>query len=196
MSLTSSHASLPGFSVHVDHLTYFPSEWATQPKFRVATASFHLQPPTMPPIRKVSAEKDGNKEGRILLAIQAIQKQQIASIREAARQFDIPRTTLQRRLTGDIYRSETRANSHKLTKNEEDSLIQWIISMDIRGAAPRPASVQEMANILLLARGQTPSQTVGKNWVTNFVKRHSELATRFSRRYNYERAKIEDPKII
>ena len=53
-----------------------------------------------------------------------------------------------------------------------------------------------MANILLAARGSTPVQTVSENWVTNFVKRQSELSTRFSRRYNYERAKCEDPKII
>ncbi|CDM38446.1 Probable transposable element [Penicillium roqueforti FM164] len=34
------------------------------------------------------------------------------------------------------------------------------------------------------------------NWVTNFVKRHPTLTSRFSRRCNYERAKYEDPKII
>ena len=53
-----------------------------------------------------------------------------------------------------------------------------------------------MANLLLAARGSTPVQAVGQNWVTIFVKRHSELSTRFSRRYNYECAKCEDPKII
>ena len=68
--------------------------------------------------------------------------------------------------------------------------------MDIRGAAPRPSMVQEMANLLLETRGTTPIQTVGVNWVTKFVKRHPELNIRFSTRYNYERAKCEDPKII
>ena len=28
------------------------------------------------------------------------------------------------------------------------------------------------------------------------MKRYSELSSRFSRRYNYERAKYEDPKVI
>ena len=68
--------------------------------------------------------------------------------------------------------------------------------MDVRGAAPRPSIVQEMANLLLATRGTTPIQTVGKNWVANYVTRHPELDTRFSRRYNYQRAKCEDPKII
>lgn len=53
-----------------------------------------------------------------------------------------------------------------------------------------------MANILLTQRGITPVQTVGEKWVYNFIKRRDELKTRFSRRYNYQRAKCEDPKII
>ncbi|EKV06856.1 hypothetical protein PDIG_76290 [Penicillium digitatum PHI26] len=53
-----------------------------------------------------------------------------------------------------------------------------------------------MANVLLSHRGINPSSTVGKNWVTNYIKRHPNLSSRFSRRYNYERAKCEDPKII
>ncbi|KAJ5611572.1 hypothetical protein N7528_008677 [Penicillium herquei] len=129
----------------------------------------------MPPKRTVSAEKDGNQEGRILLAIQAIKNDQITSIREAARRFNVPFTSLHRRLNGHINRSETRANNHKLNENKEKSLLQWVISMDICGATPRPATVQEMANILLVTRGQVPSQTIGKNWVTNFSLLYGSL---------------------
>ncbi|EKV05399.1 hypothetical protein PDIG_83780 [Penicillium digitatum PHI26] len=53
-----------------------------------------------------------------------------------------------------------------------------------------------MANVLRSHRGINPPSTVGKNWVTNYIKRHPNLSSRFSRRYNYERAKCEDPKII
>jgi predicted HTH domain antitoxin len=150
----------------------------------------------MPPIRSQNRSKLIEQEGRILAAIQAIEKQEKLSIRRAAEIYDIPRTTLQDRLSGRRNRVELRANSIKLTEIEENSLKQWIISMDIRGAAPRPAMVQEMANLLLATRGTTPIQTIGKNWVSNYVKRHPELDTRFSRRYNYNRAKCEDPKII
>jgi hypothetical protein len=68
--------------------------------------------------------------------------------------------------------------------------------MDSRRAAPRPSHVREMANLLLEARGSTPPPSVGQNWVTKFVKRHPLLSSRFSRRYDYQRAKCEDPKII
>jgi hypothetical protein len=83
-----------------------------------------------------------------------------------------------------------------LTEFEEESLVQWILSMDSRGAAPRPSTVRDMANILLADRGNMPVLTVGKNWASNFVNRREELQIRFSRRYDYQRAQNEDPKIL
>jgi hypothetical protein len=53
-----------------------------------------------------------------------------------------------------------------------------------------------MANLLFKKRGTTPVLSVGENWVTKFVKRRPLLSSRFLKRYNYERAKCEDPKII
>lgn len=150
----------------------------------------------MPPIRTQSSQNRTEQEGRILLAIQAIKKQEIISIREAACLFTIPEATLRRRLRGITSRAKTRANSHKLTEIEEESLQKWILSMDSRRAAPRPSTVREMADLLLAARGSTPPPSVGKDWVTKFVKRYPLLFSRFSRRYDYQRAKCEDPKII
>ncbi|KAL2703800.1 hypothetical protein AAEP93_004871 [Penicillium crustosum] len=150
----------------------------------------------MPPIRSRSSSNSAEQEGRILLAIQAFKNKEISSIRELARRFNIPRITLQRRLTGDLFRPETRANNHKLTETEEESLEKWILSIDLRGAAPRPSIVREIADLLLQKRGTTPVLSVGEKWVYNFVKRRPLLSSRFSKRYNYERAKCEDPKII
>ena len=147
----------------------------------------------MPPIRSQNSRKSTEQEGRIQFAIQAYQNKEILSIKEAARRFEVPYTTLQNRCKGKIFRPESRANNYKLTTNEEESLLQWILSMDTRGSAPRPSMVRDMANILLAERG---SQTVGINWVYNYTKRHDELKSRYSRRYNYQRAKCEDPRVI
>jgi hypothetical protein len=150
----------------------------------------------MPPVRSQTSKNLIEQEGRIELAIQAYNNKEITSIREAARRFSIPFSSLRRRLNGVQPRANSRANSLKLTAIEEESLQKWILSMDSRGSAPRPSMVREMADLLLAHRGTTPVLTVGENWVTNFVKRHPDLSSRFSRRYNYERAKCEDPKII
>ncbi|EEA22978.1 conserved hypothetical protein [Talaromyces marneffei ATCC 18224] len=50
-----------------------------------------------------------------------------------------------------------------------------------------------MVNYLLLQRDKPQ---VGKNWITRLIKRRPEIDSKFARKYNYERAKCEDPKII
>lgn len=151
----------------------------------------------MPRTPRTTSQKRSQQEARILLAIAALKKQEIPNVQQIARLYNVPRSTLQDRLGGRVAMTEQRANGHKLSITEEDSLVQWILSMDKRGAAPRPAAVQDMANILLSKRDpNAPPQQVGKNWVYNFIKRRNELKTRLSRRYNYLRAKCEDPKVI
>jgi hypothetical protein len=147
----------------------------------------------MPPIRDKNQRNSVNQEGRILLAISDLQNKKISNIGQAAKIYNIPRTTLRRRLHGTQERSQTRANGHKLSQFEEESLVKWILDLDKRGLPPRPSIVRDMANILLAQHG---NQQVGENWVYNLVQRRSELKSRYSRRYNYERAKCEDPKII
>jgi hypothetical protein len=50
-----------------------------------------------------------------------------------------------------------------------------------------------MADLLLAERDAPP---VGKNWTSNFIKRCTEIKTKFSRKYDYKRAQCEDPAIV
>lgn len=68
--------------------------------------------------------------------------------------------------------------------------------MDDRGIGANHSLARETANLLLAKRGEHPIQTVGKNWVKNYIKRHLELTTRFSRRLDYKRALCENPVVI
>ncbi|KMP01593.1 hypothetical protein CIRG_01732 [Coccidioides immitis RMSCC 2394] len=148
-------------------------------------------------VRKKNARNSVEIEGRLELAINAIKKQEIASIREAARLYGVPRTTLQDRFRGRPSRVNLRANLTKFTKAEEDQLVQWILDLDKRALPPRPAFVENMAHHLLTIQDPTsPPPRVGKNWVSNLIKHHTELKCRYSRRYNYKQAKCEDRKVI
>ena len=54
-----------------------------------------------------------------------------------------------------------------------------------------------MADALLAARGQDPPPPpVGKNWVSRFVQSQPELQTKWTRRFNSQRADYEDPTTI
>jgi transposase-like protein len=116
----------------------------------------------MLPIRSQSSQKRAEQEGRILLAIQSYKNGKKGSIRQLARDFDVPERTLRRRIEGVKYRVETRANNQKLTILEEETLENWIILLDERGVAPRPNTMREAANLLLEGREDGTNITVGE----------------------------------
>jgi hypothetical protein len=99
------------------------------------------------------------QEASIILAIEAIRSSRKISCRSAAKIYEVPESTLRDRMAGRTPRAEARSNCHKLNDIEEDTIVQYILSLDSRGFAPRLAGVEDMANLLLKSRGQNP---VGK----------------------------------
>jgi len=132
------------------------------------------------------------QEGRIALAISALKKNQFQSVRQAAAAYKVDRKTLDRRLAGTTSRRDCEANSKRLTKQEEVVIVQHILDLDSRGFAPKLVFLRDMANQLLAARSARP---VGKNWPENFVRRTPEVKTRYNRKYDYQRALCEDPRL-
>ncbi|KFZ20749.1 hypothetical protein V502_03005 [Pseudogymnoascus sp. VKM F-4520 (FW-2644)] len=162
-----------------------PSEWPTKTPKRVNLTIVNMS--------QLTQAQTSNKEGRILSAISAIKQGQFQSVRVATTLYDIPRTTLRRRIQGMASQRDCTPNSRKLTLYEESALVQYILDLDSRRFPPRLQVVQEIADLLLSERGES---LVGKNWTTNFIKRRTEIKAKFSRKYDYKRAKCEDPKII
>jgi hypothetical protein len=132
-------------------------------------------------------------EGEVLLALYSIKQGQFSNIRGAAKASNIPESTLRGRVHGSLARRDRTPNSRKLTNLEEQALVEHLLDLDSRGFGPTVQATADMANYLLEARGGTP---VGKNWASNFITRTPELKTRYNRKYNYERARCEDPAII
>lgn len=114
----------------------------------------------MPPTRVRNKQNSLNQEGRILIAIEAIQNQSISSVTAAARVYNVPRSTLRGRVNGALIKPTTRGNRLKLTQLDEDLLTKWILSIDDRDVPPRPLMVRRKANILLTA---TSTDTIGKS---------------------------------
>jgi len=136
---------------------------------------------------------NSNKEGRILLAVQAIKRGQIQSMNAAAITYDIPYATLYRRINGIPSRRDSTPNGRRLSSEEESAIIQYIFELDSRGFSPRPSEVRDMADLLLAERQESP---IGKNWASNFINRRPEIRAKINRRYDYKRALCEDPQII
>ncbi|KAM9875431.1 transposase [Verticillium dahliae] len=137
--------------------------------------------------------ESASKESRLILAVQAIKQDPNLSARAAAKIYNVDHSTLARRRRGQSSRRDITPLTRKLTDLEESTIVQYVLDMDSRSFPPRLSGVEDMANRLLAERDATK---VGKNWASNFVRRQPQLKTRFSRRYDYQRAQCEDPDVI
>ena len=139
------------------------------------------------------------KEERMKLAIEAFNKGQFPSKTACAHAFDVPSRTLMKRLNGVISRKESTANSRKLSNTEESTLSRWILDMSQCGLPLQFSTVHYLAKLLLSARLKSSASekaTIGELWVNHFIKRHPELKSKYTRRYDYQRARCEDPELI
>jgi len=134
-----------------------------------------------------------SKEAFIILALRALENDKDLKVATAAKIYNVDRSTLRRRRAGKPARCDIPANSRSLTDLEEQTIVQYITELSARAFPPRLRGVEDMANHLQRERDAPP---VGKRWAHNFVKRQPELRTRYTRRYDYQRAKCEDPKVI
>ena len=142
-------------------------------------------------------EKKSSAEDRIILAANAFHARQFRSIRAAALAYDVPHSTLSHRLRGRHARLAAQVMNLKLLTTEETALVQWILSMDERGQSPTLAYVRRMADLLVSKRGSDASHPpVGECWVQRFLRRHPELKTKYCRKYDYQRALCENPKLL
>jgi hypothetical protein len=95
-------------------------------------------------------------EGDIYLAISDIQSKRIRSEKRAAKIYNIPQTTIQRRRARQRARSDCEPNSKRLTKLEEEVILQSILNASLRRLPPTKALVRDIANRLLRERGRKP----------------------------------------
>lgn len=132
-------------------------------------------------------------EARVNLALQALKDDQQLSIRAEARAHNVAERTVRRRRAGSRARCDLAANSRHLTDSEKETIVRLLLDMSARFFPPRLGGVEDMANRMMSVRHES---RVGKNRASNLVRRRPELRTRFSRKYNYRRAKCEDAKVI
>ncbi|KAL2885614.1 hypothetical protein HOO65_070076 [Ceratocystis lukuohia] len=107
--------------------------------------------------------------------------------------YKVPPSTFYDRYHGKPSRSDIVPKSRKISDLEEEVIVEYIIDLGSRGFPPQIRGLEEMANRLLAGRDAPP---VSKHWASNFIKRQPDLKTCFNRRYDYERAKCEDPVLF
>ena len=115
-----------------------------------------------------------SRENNLSLAIQAHKANASLSTREAAKLYDVPQSSLNRRLAGTTSRANYRPVATNLTVSEESAIVQHVLDLDAQGFPPTKDMVRNMANKLLAERHK---DSVGKNWPDTLIKRTPNLKT-------------------
>ena len=84
------------------------------------------------------------QEQRIEEALKGVQSGHYKSLREAARQLKIPRSTLTHRANGRQTRIQAHEDQQVLSDEEEKELARWIRQLTVFGYPPKPHAVREM----------------------------------------------------
>jgi predicted GTPase len=126
-------------------------------------------------------------EAQYELALADLAKQDKPNIKATAEKYNVKRTTLYNRWSGKSA-SRVTANSlyHQcLTNAQESVLIRQINFLTNRGLPPTSRIVRNMAEEIAQRR-------VGKNWVSEFVKRHEkDLLSRYLQAMDRDRKAAE-----
>ena len=103
----------------------------------------------------------------ILKAIDDLNSQDAPNVRSTTKQYNVHRSTLQRRYNGQIISyDEAHSRSLKLLTNAQESvLIEYINKLSTRGLHPTP---QMLENLVVELVGKP----IGGRWIDRFCKRH------------------------
>ena|SRR5437762_8660023 len=128
------------------------------------------------------------KEERLQQAVAEYKKRQKnsskVSVLGVAKEFNIPRQSLQNRLDGKLPRNKAHEHAMHLTHQEEKELVHWITTLTEHGYAPHYHTVWELAELIrnrrVIGINDDDIQLVnyeefGKDWVPRFMSHHPQL---------------------
>lgn len=118
-------------------------------------------------------KKPSYSEEDILAAIQDIESG--ISQRVAAQRWKIPRSTLRHRCKGGLNIHEASESRQRLSKEQENHIVEWILIQDALGLPPTHQEVKELAERVVRAGGDnTP---LGRGWIEGFLRRNPKART-------------------
>jgi hypothetical protein len=116
------------------------------------------------------------------------------SLRKAALEWGIPRTTLRDRIDGTQPRSVAFSGLQRLSKVQEDHLTQWILTQEALGLPPTHAQVRTFVSRILATKGD--DSALGKRWLDGFLRRNPVIKTQRSKSIDSKRVNGATTDII
>ena len=144
---------------------------------------------------KLRQRLDSKREALFATALKDLETGEEPSIRAAAERYGLKYETLRDSKRGAKNRVESHEDQQNLTNDEEEAIKDWITKVDNFGWPPWVEYVREMALRFIQSHG-IKNPTLGKNWISRFLDRHPDLASRFTEMLDKQRAYARNPAIL
>jgi hypothetical protein len=138
-------------------------------------------------------EKAAEREEVMQNAIARVRDKTYATAHEAANALGVSKSSLTRRLKGRLSRREAKEPQQLLTKEEENTLANWISTSTTTGNPVQHSFIREMADKLRKYRVDQEDQflpPIGASWVPQFLGRHRHITTKMS--HTIETARVKE----
>ena len=126
-------------------------------------------------------------------AYEAVVSKQM-SLRRAAEEYGIPRSTLHDKVSGKVALHSKKDHKRHLTDEEELAVIEFLEGCASVGYAKSRSDVIALAT--QLARMRNPTAELTKGWWDSFRRRHPEVSLRQAEPISYARAVANDPAVV
>ena len=128
------------------------------------------------------------------VALAALAQPNAPSVRAIAEEYGVNYRTLYRRYEGLPDRRVGHAGEQRLTWQQEEKLVKWVLSLERQGFAPTHTQLREMAVCVVLQNDEPISLGVG--WTRRFLQRYPELYTKMGRRIDILRRQISERELL
>jgi hypothetical protein len=117
-----------------------------------------------------------DREYRVFSAMEELKTQ---PLQPTAKKYAISRGSLRNRQKGGTNARDAQIERQKLSEDQEEFLIEWILNEEAATRAPTKKNVRLFGNLILKYDNQ--DQQLGNHWVNRFLTRHPDIKTKLSR---------------
>ena len=126
-------------------------------------------------------------QAEIQSAVDGVKSQKYRTAYAAEQATGVSRQTIAARLNGTQSLQEAHEFQQKLTREEEERIVEWILLEDRAGHAPLYARLRSVAMDILESRDA--SRDLGLTWHNQFIARHPSIKVAFARKVEAIRIK-------
>jgi len=147
--------------------------------------------------REASKAKEVLLQRALAAYEEALISNQIFSIREAARCFNVPRATLQARINGRKSILESNSDKSWLDDAESQVIVNELIHLAEQGFPDTKRHLRNRVNAVIQDKLGDPSFHVGENWVDRWLEKWGKwLSTYWTTSLDSVRARALNPGVV